>query len=133
MKETNGKENQSPGPFSFLSRARSFKYALAGGRVLLAGQPNARIHAVATVFVVITGLSFGLTRPEWTQLLLVMALVWSLEAVNTAIELLADEVTLEHRQRIGQAKDVAAFAVLVASLVAVLIGCMIFIPYLRAV
>ena len=132
MKDTDRKEKLSPGPFSFLSRARSFKYALAGGRVLLADQANARIHAAATVLVVIAGLSFGLTRSEWTQLFLVMALVWSLEAVNTAIELLADEVTLEHRQRIGQAKDVAAFAVLVAALVAVLIGCMIFIPHLWA-
>ena len=130
MKDTENKGNQSPGPFSFLSRARSFKYALAGGRVLLAGQPNARIHTAATVLVVIAGLSFGLTRPEWTQLLFAMALVWSLEAVNTSIELLADEVTQEQCQRIGQAKDVAAFSVLVAALVAVLIGCMIFIPHI---
>ena len=52
------------------------------------------------------------------------------EALNTAVEFLADEVTLERRERIGQAKDVAAFGVLVAAVGAAAVGVLVFAPRL---
>ncbi len=116
--------------FSLKQRAQSFRYALAGGRVLVVSQHNAWIHALATLLVVIAALIVRVSRLEWALLILAMGLVWAMEAVNTAIELLADEVSLEHRPRIGQAKDVAAFAVLAAAMAAVLIGLLVFIPHL---
>ena len=57
-------------------------------------------------------------------------MVWAMEAMNTALELLADEISLEQRPRIGRAKDVAAFGVLAAAIVAVLIGLFVFLPHL---
>jgi len=115
--------------FSFKARVKSFQYALAGGRVLLASQHNARIHALATVLVLVGALAVRVSRLEWALLILAIALVWGMEALNTAIELLADEVSLEQRPRIGKAKDVAAFGVLVAAMASVLIGVMIFVPH----
>jgi diacylglycerol kinase len=53
-----------------------------------------------------------------------------MEALNTAIELLADEVSLEQRARIGRVKDVAACAVLASALAAVAIGLLVFWPHL---
>jgi diacylglycerol kinase (ATP) len=117
-------------PFSLKVRAKSFNSALAGGRVLLVSQHNARIHAAATVLVVIGALIVRVSRLEWALLILAIALVWGMEALNTAIELLADEVSQEQRQRIGEAKDVAAFGVLVAAVASVLIGLFVFIPHL---
>ena len=70
-----------------------------------------------------------MSRLVWTGLLAI-GLVWAMEALNTAIELLADEVSLEQRARIGRAKDVAAFAVLAAALAAVAIGLLVFWPHL---
>ena len=116
-------------PFSLRARQQSFVFALAGGRVLLA-QHNAWIHAAATLLVVVLGLVCRVSRLEWVALALAIGLVWAMEALNTAIELLADEVSLEQRERLGRAKDVAAFAVLIAALAAVAVGLLVFWPHL---
>ena len=116
--------------FSLRARARSFKFALAGGRVLLTTQHNAWIHALATVVVVSGAIILRVSRVEWALLMLAIGLVWAMEALNTAIELLADEISTEQRPRIGKAKDVAAFAVFAAALAAVLVGFLVFIPHL---
>lgn len=114
----------------FRRRLRSFGHALRGGRTLVATQPNARVHAVATVAVTASGVALSIDRLEWVAVAVAMALVWLAEALNTAVEFLADEVTLERRERIGQAKDVAAFGVLVAAVGAAAVGVLVFAPRL---
>ena len=54
------------------------------------------------------------------------AMVWIAEAQNCALERLADEVSLEPRDRIGRAKDLAAAGVLLASIAAAVIGILVF-------
>lgn len=117
-------------PFSFTARLHSFRYALAGLRTLLLTQHNAWLHAAATVVVVVAGLVLGLSRPEWCWLVLAMTLVWMAEALNTALEFLADAVTQEFHPLILQAKDVAAAAVLIAAIGALVIGLLVFGPHL---
>ncbi len=109
-------------------RLQSFVHAFNGGRHLLATQLNARIHLVATALVVAAGLWFSVTPGDWLALALAIGMVWAAEALNTALELLGDEITLEKRPRIGQAKDVAAFAVLVTAVVAVIVAALVFWP-----
>ncbi len=125
-----GKPQPATRSFSIKARLASFGYAFAGGRSMLAGQHNAWIHAAATVAVIALALAFGVSRIEWGLLLFAIGLVWSMEAMNTALEHLADELSLQFRPGIGKAKDVAAFAVLIAALTAVAIGCLVFFPYL---
>jgi diacylglycerol kinase (ATP) len=130
-KEKPGPDEEGKMPaFSFKVRMQSFQYALAGGRMLLASQHNAWIHALATVVVLIGALVLRVSRLEWALLIVAISLVWAMEALNTAIELLADEISLEQRPRIGKAKDVAAFGVLAAAVAAALIGLLVFIPHL---
>lgn len=62
--------------------------------------------------------------------MLAIALVWTAEAFNTALELLADEISEEHLERLGRAKDVAAGGVLVAAIIAAIIGSIAFLPHL---
>jgi diacylglycerol kinase (ATP) len=118
--------------FFLAARIQSIRYALAGLRVLLHGQHNARIHAAATIAVVIAALVVRISPLEWSLLVVAIGMVWAMEALNTAIELLADEISLELRPRIGKAKDVAAFGVLAAGIAAMLIGLFIFLPRLFA-
>ena len=73
---------------------------------------------------------FRLSSDEWRWIILAIALVWVAEAFNTAIERLADAVTVEPNANIGYAKDVAAGAVLVAAAVSAVIGLTIFIPHI---
>ena len=115
--------------FSLTQRLRSFRYALAGLRTLLRTQHNAWIHAAATVAVIGAGGYFALSATEWLWLVLAMTLVWTAEAFNTALELLADAVTREQHPLIGQAKDVAAGAVLISALGALLIGVLVLGPH----
>ena len=111
-------------------RGRSFGHAAQGLRTLVATQPNARLHAVATVGVVAAGVACGLERWEWVAVVLATGSVWLAEALNTAVEFLADEVSLERRERIGRAKDVADAGVLAAALAAAVVGLVVFGPHL---
>ena len=111
-------------------RLRSLGYALQGVGHLLRSQPNAHLHAVATVLVVSAGLYFSVTNTEWCLLALAMAVVWTAEALNTAIETVVDLVSPEHHVLAGQAKDVAAGGVLLGSVGAAVVGLVVFVPYL---
>ena len=107
----------------------SFKYAGFGLWTLLRPQRNAWIHAVATVGVCLAGLCFRISRIEWCLVVLAMMAVWAAEALNTAFEFLADATTPEFHPLVMQAKDVAAGAVLLAAIGAVIIGLLVFGPY----
>jgi len=115
--------------FSLHQRIRSFLHALRGIRWLVSTQFHAKIHALATLGVLACGFGLEIDRTDWALLTVAIAIVWIAEAFNTALEFLADEVSLDHRERIGKAKDIAAGAVLISALAAVVIGGFIFAPY----
>ena len=108
----------------------SFGYALRGLWTLLATQANARVHVGASVLVIVAGFWFGLTRLEWCAIVAAIGLVCTAEGLNTAFEFLTDLVSPEHHPLAEKAKDVAAGAVLVASIAAAVIGAIIFGPKL---
>jgi diacylglycerol kinase (ATP) len=114
-----------------IGRKRSFGYAIKGLRTLYR-ETNARIHAVATVLVTALGAALGLRPLEWTLLAIAATVVWVAEALNTALEALSDAAVPEHSPHIAVAKDVAAGAVLLASLGAIAVGLLVFLPYLAA-
>ena len=117
-------------PFQFTERLRSFRFALAGIWTVLRSQPNAWVHAAATVVVVAAGLLLGLSASEWAVLVLAMMAVWTAEALNTALEFLADVTSPQFHPLVKQAKDVAAGAVLIAAIGAVVIGLLVLGPHL---
>lgn len=109
-------------------RPVSFRYALEGILHVLKTQPNARIHAAISVSVVIAGLWLQIDRSDWVSLIVMMAVVWVAEFVNTAIEAAVDLSTLERHALAKTAKDVAAGGVLVAALLALIVGVLILGP-----
>ena len=113
-------------------RATSFRHAIRGIFIVIRTQPNAWIHLAATIGVLIAGKILNVTRGEWLALILAIGLVWTAEALNTAIEFLADEISLERRERLGLAKDTGAAGVLLASVTAAVIGLVIFVPHVLA-
>jgi diacylglycerol kinase (ATP) len=108
----------------------SFRAALAGLVFLLRTQVSARWHLVATILTVAAGIILHVTCGEWLALILTIALVWIAEALNTAIEQACDAITRDHRPQIGRAKDVAAAAVLLASVFAIVVAIFVFVPHL---
>jgi diacylglycerol kinase len=78
--------------------------------------------------VIVLGIVFKLTIPEWCWLIFVIGLVFITEMLNTAIEFLTDLVSPEYNPLAKKVKDVAAGAVLFAAIIAVIIGLIILIP-----
>jgi undecaprenol kinase len=107
--------------------------ALQGIRNLFIESRNARIQLLVFLLVLIVGFSVGLNEHEWLWVLGSSAAVFSMESMNTSIELLADVYTLEYNEKIKQVKDIAAGAVLMVSLFAIIVGLMVFWPYLSAI
>ncbi len=109
-------------------RIRAFAFAFAGLRQLLT-EPHFRIHILALLAVLSTAYYFEVQKWEWITLLLTISVVLSLEAINSALENLADATHPEIHPLIKKAKDVAAASVLISSIFAIVIGLIIFIPY----
>lgn len=113
-----------------LDRRRSFRHAFRGlGRMILT-QRNAWIHAAATVLALGMSIALRISAVEWALILLSVGSVWTAEAMNTAIESLADAVTPDYHPRVREAKDIAAAAVLITAVVASVVGLLIFVPRL---
>ncbi len=112
------------------TRWDSLRDAVRGVGWLVRSQRNARIHTVALCAAV--GLAAGLriSPVEWGLVLLCCGAVFAAEAFNTAIEELADEVSTDHRVRLGRAKDVAAAGVLLTALASASVGLCVFGPRL---
>jgi diacylglycerol kinase (ATP) len=78
------------------------------------------------------GVALGISALEWCLIVVVIGLVWAAEAFNTALEALADAVTLDQHPRVGVAKDAAAGAVLACAVAAAIVGAIVFVPRLLA-
>lgn len=87
-----------------------------------------KIHVAVTLLVIIAGFVLGLSITEWCICLGMFGLVMALELVNTAVEAVVDLVTAERHPLAKIAKDTAAGAVLIAAIMAAVIGLLIFVP-----
>ncbi|MFK7784080.1 MAG: diacylglycerol kinase family protein, partial [Crocinitomicaceae bacterium] len=113
-----------------MKQLKSFRDAFNGIGVLIRSERNFQIHLVAFAIAIGAGVYFEISKGEFVIILLVSALVFALEGINTAIEKLCDEVTEERKESIRKIKDVAAGAVLLGAIFAAVIGVMIFYPYI---
>lgn len=116
--------------FSFIKRAESFTHAGRGIWVFLKGTHNAWLHVCILFVAVVFGIHFHITSTEWMFLIVAAGFVLASEAFNTAIEIDIDLTSPEYHPYARDTKDVAAGAVLIASITALLIGVYIFEHYL---
>jgi diacylglycerol kinase (ATP) len=114
--------------FSIKDRMRSFRFAMHGFRMMLHSQHNAWLHATATVLVITGGFVCHLNREEWCWIVLAVISVWTAEALNTALEFIADVASPEFHPLVKSAKDVAAAAVMLSALGALIIGILLLGP-----
>lgn len=110
----------------------SFKHAFEGLRHTVITQPNLRIHSFIALIVLLAAALFQVNRLEWLILLFTIMWVLTAEMVNTSIESIVNLITHEYRQEAKVAKDVGAGMVLVAALGAVIVGLIIFVPYIKS-
>lgn len=116
---------------SFLGkRIRGGGYAIKGAWLLLKHEPSIQVQFVISILVCIAGWYFEITRTEWMFQFFAIGLVMASEGLNTAMEAMADFVHPDFHSKIGHIKDVAAGAVFIAALIAVIIACFIYFPYI---
>lgn len=112
----------------FKNRIKSVRYAAKGAVLLLRTEDSIKVQFAIALAVTIAGFYFNISALEWTIQLITIALVMSIEGVNTAIEKMADFVHPDHHHRIGTIKDISAGAVFIAAFMAVIVGGIIYIP-----
>jgi diacylglycerol kinase len=109
---------------------KSYQYAFRGIWLAFRYEQNMVFHLMATMAVLVVNFLLQIDKNDWLITLVLIGLVWMAEIFNTAIEKLADRVTKEHDPMIGQAKDLAAGAVLVIGFFAAICAAIIYWPYL---
>ena len=112
----------------FVSRAQSFRHAFRGWWYVVRTQRNAWLHALVTTLVVLLAAWLGLPARNWAVLLLTIAMVWTAEFINTALEAVVDLASPQHHPLAKVGKDVGAAAVLIAALTSILVGLLILGP-----
>jgi undecaprenol kinase len=109
---------------------RGVGFAFEGIISAIKTEPNLRFHIVAAVVILTLAAFFGFQRWEWIVLLLTISLVVVLELVNTAVEKTVDLVTDSIHPLAKLAKDISAGAVLISVIFAIVVGILLFYPYI---
>ena len=107
---------------------KSFGFAWNGLNICFAAEINFKIHVLAAIIAIALGIGLHISMLEWGVIILCIALVITMEMINTAIEKLCDVVQKEFHPAIQKVKDIAAGAVLVVALCTLIIGAVIFLP-----
>ena len=114
-------------PF-IINRIKSLGFAFRGALLLLKNEASVQVQASIAVLVIIAGFYFEISAIEWMVQLIAIALVMSAEALNSAIEEIADFIHPEYHKKIGYTKDIAAGAVFFVGIAGVIIAAIIYIP-----
>lgn len=109
---------------------KKFAHAIRGLIIGVHGQSSFIVHLLAASAAIAAGWYLSLTAVEWALLAITIGLVLAIELVNSGLESLARAVSDQEHPWIGDALDIAAGAVLLASLVAVIVGSCLFLPKL---
>ena len=118
---------QKKEPF-IINRIKSIGYAFKGMLLLIKTEASIKIQVFIAIVMTFAGFYFEISKTEWIAQLGMIGLVMSIEAMNTAIEYIADFIHPEYHKKIGFIKDIAAGAVFIASIIAVIIAGIIYIP-----
>jgi|SRR5690606_10620011 diacylglycerol kinase (ATP) len=114
------------------NRIKSLRYAFKGAWLLLKSEASIKVQFGVGILMTIVGILVEITPTEWMFQTLAIGLVLGIEGLNTALEKIADFIHPDYHPQIGFIKDIAAGAVCFAALAAIVIGGIIYIPYLLA-
>ena len=119
----------NPNKESFaINRLKSVGYAFKGLMVLIKTENSIKLQLIVASIVTVAGLYYNISTTEWLIQLVMIAIVMSVEGANTAIEYMADFIHPEHHPKIGLIKDIGAGAVFIASIIAIIVASIIYIP-----
>ena len=106
-------------------RIESFENAFRGIRDFITSGINSKIQLLGAIAIILTGFLLRFTAYEWIAVTICIGAVLSSEAMNSALEELANEVTEEKKERIRKVKDMASGSVLILSLTSLVVAVLI--------
>jgi diacylglycerol kinase len=110
--------------------ADSFSYAIKGINYAVVTGRNMKIHLLAALLAIGTSWGLGINRLEWAMIIICIFMVLAAETINSALEKTVDLITGNYHPLAKHAKNMAAGAVLLTAVNAVIVGVLIFGPYL---
>jgi len=109
-------------------RLRSLKFAFKGAWLLLTSEDSIKAQVFMAVIVTVMGFFFDISNIEWMLQFLAIGMVLVAEALNTAVEKIADFVHPDFHIKIGFIKDIAAGAPTFAGIISLILAGFIYIP-----
>ena len=113
--------------FSLRKILKSFRYSFNGIKIH-SQQHNFMSMLMSALFVILLGFILQISYFEWLILILIMSIVLSLEALNTALEKILDYLEPDLSDKIKTIKDLIAGAVAITIFASMIIGLLIFLP-----
>lgn len=108
----------------------SVNYSMAGLRYAYKNEQSMMIHVTITATIIVLGILLDISRLEWIICIFLLGIVMATELINTALEAVVDLITQDYHPLAKIAKDTASAAVFVFSIVAGIIGIIVFLPHI---
>ena len=109
---------------------KSFTYAFRGISKTFLEEQNLQIQSIVGIIIIIIAYFLKISSIEWSLIILAIFVVILMEMINSAIERITDALKPRIHSYVKEIKDIMAGAVMLSSLLAIIIGLIIFIPYI---
>ena len=114
-------------------KIHNIRFAINGIKIAWREEFSFKLEVCAALLISFLGWLLAISTIEWLIVIFMIGFVLSAEAFNTALEELCDKFQPEHDPHIGKIKDLAAAAVLISSITALIVGFVIYTPYVLAI
>jgi undecaprenol kinase len=109
---------------------KSFNYAFRGLFKTFREEQNLQIQSMVGIIIVALGFIFQIKSTEWCLIISVIFLVILMEMINSAVERIADALKPRIHTYVKELKDIMAAVVMLSTILAVIVGLIIFVPYI---
>jgi undecaprenol kinase len=122
--DSTSRQNKNSLPYQL----RTFKYAFNGLIQFFRTESKARIHFILALIAIAAGVLLKIEITGWIGVSIAIGIVFVSELINTVIEQLVDHISPERSEMAKTVKDLSAAIVLFASIMALAIGLLVFLP-----
>ena len=116
---------------AILHYLKSIKYSIEGLFSFFVEERSFRLYFLCAVFVILLSVFLSISKIDAIIVSIMLVLILAMELVNTAIESVVDMVTKEYKPLAKRAKDCASAATFVLVVLGIILGIIIFIPYIN--
>lgn len=116
--------------FDLKRLGKSFTYAFRGFFKTFKEEQNLQVQSIIAIIIIVIGFILEIKSLEWCLIIFVIGLVVLMELANSAVERIADVLKPRIHNYVKEIKDIMAAAVMLSAFLAIVVGLIIFIPYI---